>query len=586
VDANVCSQLIKLAPWRKIHIKGEGFDHLSMVPQLRHLQLQIAHVDDKIVSFIANSCPRLKALYLTSSRISQCEALDLGVLHRVEELALVDCDLSGSVVTLPKRLRILSATIRTVDECVLADRFIEAVCACRHLRKLHLASAESAFTTACFKVDSITKLISSLPLLEDLALDRDMFGRGSSLRTPTVPVAIVHNKLLSIKIFSSQTRNILPFVQYAPNLYAFEATDHFESLASIENIARFSPSLRSIRLKFDRDQLGISEQTQHHKSGGSIVTPITPRSLVRRRSHSASSPNPHIRDLVPSGPRLLSASSSRNLAKVVGDCFKSLPSLIYVSLTGATEKVTNSLFKLRMLRKLHLNNCALLTSTLESLVRDLKTIRIVDLERCNLLDSVAPLKSERLASLRISSCPDLKGDVSFCGESLPGLEIADISNQSDLGSLSFVDLPLLRLLKLQFVTCDGPVRLDGVSNLNEVVFDGLACPKLSIQAPKLHRLFVDCDQVYQEDSNGSGIEVDIQAKELRKISWNIDCAQLDAVLPLLMCSKHLQFLEFPQVAMEDVAPIRPTLSSVCPLLRSIGCSDGELETTFATQGTK
>eukprot|EP01122_Echinamoeba_exundans_P011021 TRINITY_DN424_c0_g1_i2.p1 TRINITY_DN424_c0_g1~~TRINITY_DN424_c0_g1_i2.p1 ORF type:complete len:632 (-),score=72.03 TRINITY_DN424_c0_g1_i2:97-1992(-) len=594
VDANVCSQLIKLAPWRKIHIKGEGFDHLSMVPQLRHLQLQIEHVDQKGLNFIADSCPRLKILCLTSARVSPHETLDLSVLHRVEELALVDCELAGSIVSLPKRLRIFYATVRTVDACALADKFIDAICACRHLRKLHLASADSGFKTACFKVDSITRFISSLPNLEDLALDRDMFGRGSQLSTPTSPVAIVHAKLLSIKIFSTQTRNILPFVQYAPNLYAFEATDHFESLASIENIARYSLSLRSIKLKFDREQLRISEESQHQKSAGSsadsVLSPITPRRLVRCRSHStisgSSPPNPHIRDIAPGRTRPLSAARSRNLAKVIGDCFKTLPSLIYVSLTGATEKVTNSLFKLRQLRKLHLNNCSVLTATLENLLRDLKTIRFVDVERCDLLDSVASLRSEKLASFRIASCPDLRGDVYFSGDCFPRLEIVDISNQNELSNVSFVDLPSLRLLTLQSIACAGPVCLDNVPNLNEVVLDGIACPKLSIQAPKLHRLFVDCDQTYDEECVGSGIAVSIKTKELRRISWNVDCAELDIFVPLLKTSPDLEVLDFPQVAMEDVSHLVSTLSMSCPLLRSIGCSDGDLQTNAATPGTK
>jgi hypothetical protein len=343
-DKHCCQALIHKGPWRKIHIRHDSLDMLSMLPQLRYLQLQIAQIDQKVVDQLAAMCPRLQSLLLTSTRFDK-SGVDLSVLNRIQDLALPDAYL-GSITKLPRRMRSLTVTIMAIDNHDVADSFMSAVLTCNHLRKLHLYTAQSEFKTASFTSESLRGILENLKLLEDLSLDRDMFGRERLAASFVTVIPINHPKLLTFRMISTFVRTFLPYIEYAPSLLSFSATNHLESITSIEAMSLFSPNLRSLQLRFDRAELLEAERNGFSLSPRddiAIAKPARRPTLVRKRSNSVNDVKKIIQPvtpvpILPQGSREFSPRSNtpRKVADLISDCFSRLRSLSFVSLYGAT----------------------------------------------------------------------------------------------------------------------------------------------------------------------------------------------------------------------------------------------------------
>lgn len=473
---------------------------------------------------------------------------------------------------------------------------MEAILDCPHLRKLHLFTAQSEFKTASFTSESFRNILENLRLLEDFGIDRDMFGRDRLTADFVTVIPINHPKLLSFRIISTFVRAFLPYIEYAPNLLAFTATNHLESVASLEALSLFSLNLRSLQLRFDRNELVQIERENSAPSTRQMVQDDMPmglsasRPIRRKRSNSSNDVNKLVLTLPEiartkaiveiSSPR---TGTPRRIADLISECFSRIRTLTHVSLFGATERLTNSLHKLTVLAHLTLSYCILPTDTLIRLLQNIPSLRKLDLERCSSLDSIQGVRSNRLANLHISSCNDLIGDdLSFTGTNFPSLEILSVSQQVRITSIAVRDLPELRWATFTRISGAQSIIISDVPKLTDIALEGVTTVKLHVVAPVLHRMFLDCSRTEPSASSlnpGPDLDVPVVLKmpELRRLSWQADDTETDYLLDVLKETPKIEIIELPAYEVEEVEPLYQFLRENCPLVKLVGCGDGDAD---------
>jgi hypothetical protein len=435
-------------------------------------------------------------------------------------------------------------------------------------------------------------MLETLKHLEDIAIDRELFGRENLSKSESSTIPISHYKLKQVKLICGFERGIHPVASYLPGLRVFESTDHVETILSLDDLTRFSTGLRRLFLKFDRNILnkneGISVGLSRDDNADALSR--SARALTRKRSRSFADAAAVNRSSNSAPSRVFAKKvvahdvpdlTLHSTSSEIAFRLQRLAYLTHVSLTGATDMIVSSLPTFRYLCKVRLCGCDVTSHILAETMSICESIREVALERCRGFDSLESLTCSKLVYLAISSCPDLNSKLVIDGSSLPALEILSISNQPKLGAITVSNLIELRWMTLR--QCNAfSLRISHVPNLLDLALESVTVLQMRIEAANLMRLFLDCARTFvSEEVNPDNIDVTvhINAPELRRMSWQADDNSVEEALAVFAKCPKLEKLDLPSVSAEDVEPMKDEFHKACPALKSVDCADADVQLT-------
>lgn len=564
---------------RSLNIKLADLELLSRVPDLRNLQLQAPEFNQSHVDTIALRCPKIQSLTLMSSVISM-DSVDLSSLSLLEKFVMFDCQL-GKIDKLPVSLQSFCATIDVMKSNSCADGLMAAICCCKNLREVYLCTSQAETHTASFTSSAIKVLLETLPSIEDLVVDRELFGRDTlGDENPSI-IPFSHRRLRNLKFVCGLDRGVFPAVGETPKLRSFESTGHRETIESLAGLSRNPLNVRSIALKLDRkavkevEGFGVVEQPgsiEMSLSLGSAIVAEAPGTPPEKRAFRSAPP---AFDLSPASTAETSSEISASLQK--------LKYLASFSLTGGTDLIVCCLPTFSYLSKIALKGCDVPSHVLAETVSICQNIREVSLDHCSGLDSLAPLRSPKLAYFAISSCPDLQSKVIIDGDSFPALEIVSLSRQRKLGSVTISNLSQLRWATVENCNASS-LRVFGVPALVDLALETVTMHQMRLECSGLMRLFLDCGRTVISSEAGAEespaeISVVVVAPLLRRLSWQTDDSSVEASTSLFAQSPLLEQVDLPSMSTEDVHPLREQLKNACPYLKTVSCSDGDVALT-------
>lgn len=408
------------------------------------------------------------------------------------------------------------------------DSFISAICRCTTLRSLHLLASPGETHTAVFHSSDAVRVFSSLPRMEEIALDRDMFGREVAPGQSPVEVEIRHETVQRISFHSSLDPKVVLKVVYAPLLRSFEANSHSDSMAFVEHLAASvnSSTLQNLRVKF----------------------------------------NPH---------KLLNGATSESnetLSRALTRC----QSVRRMHIRGGPPSAIMELCCLQNMHTMTLTDCTIHMDPDRSL-SNVPSLRDVSFHRCRALNNISCLKSPVLTRLSISGCSDLRGSLAFLGKHLPCLETLSISHQGHLGDVVVRDFPELRWLSLVHLHAKS-LSVDTNQNLRDLTVEAAAITKTKIIAPRLQRMYFDCARYFGslDSDNAEEVQIKIDAPALVRVSLDAEDVDLEMILHALDRSKTLERIDLNSVLVEELSMLEGPIRDRFPCLRFVGCNDGDV----------
>jgi hypothetical protein len=438
-------------------------------------------------------------------------------------------------------------------------------------------------------------MLEALKKLEDIAIDRELFGRDNLSKDEAATIPLSHNHLQRVKLICGFERGLHPVAAHLPRLRVFESNDHEETILSLDALSLFSSCLRGLLIKFDKSLLSKNDGLDG--AGGPVaasrdVSSLDPlkrslRALARKRSRSFGGSGV-IRGAGLSSPASIMYSAKKggntNLSAMSGSSdvvarLQRFKYLVSVSLNGATETIVACLPSFSYLAKLRLANCDLQSHILAETLSVCENIRKLQIERCRGFDSVESLTCSKLAYLSISSCPDLRSKVIIDGANLPALEFVNISHQPKLGAITMTNLAELRWVTLQHCNASS-LRIAAVPSLLDLALETVTVFDLRVEASHLIRLFLDCARTFvSEETGGQVVDVSIaiDTPELRRLSWQADDTALERAISVFSGCSKLDKLDLPSVSSEEVDLVKDELHRMCPTLRSVGCADADID---------
>lgn len=114
IASELVKTLVKMCPVQRLYLSESALETTKMTPHLRDLQLQISNCDQDHVDSIAQNCPLLRSLTISSARFSDGRGVSFSKLESLQEMRLIDAAL-GKIAEFPRRLEKLSVTISSID---------------------------------------------------------------------------------------------------------------------------------------------------------------------------------------------------------------------------------------------------------------------------------------------------------------------------------------------------------------------------------------------------------------------------------------------------------------------------------------
>jgi hypothetical protein len=462
-----------------------------------------------------------------------------------------------------------------------------------------------------FPIQALNLILASLPVLEDLVLDRGLFGGSKANLDNPMHIPIVHNTLKSIKLLCSVHDSIVPYVKSAPSLVSFESTNLDQSISSLASITARSPNIRSLQLCLETPITMDSARAtstpnpnfrapspDHTRSSPSESEDTLPASRERRsslpkldltdgglhrgtRHHGDKKVNPI------SGKRLNKIKSANHyqLANVSYQ-LQSIRFLTEISIEGAAESVASRLPHFKHLHRIRFAKCQLSDALLLRLKADLKSMRDLDLERCKGVSCIDSLKGSQLARISIRSCPDFVGPISINGSDFPNLEVINLGQLYFVSSLVLYNLPQLRWVTLSNIESPSVINVSDVPRLYDIAFDNVSSTKIRVHSIGLRRLYIDCGQSFDSESTSdegdgasstrSAASIHLKVPNLEKFSWQGEDIPIDVAMHVVTKTPKLQQFEMPSTSSEDIEPFKALVRESCPQLKVISCGDGEV----------
>jgi hypothetical protein len=606
--------LVSKCPVQRLYLTQPNLDIIKISHHLRELHLQMDRCVQSHVDLIGEHCQLLRSLTISSAIFCDADGLKMGAMRNLKDFRLIDATL-GKLVSLPQSLEKFSASIASLATegtvsyhksrkyhslyispsfsiSAAAIQLIASICTLSGLKGLNLMTSQGAIGQVLFPVKTFYLLLNSLPELEDLVLDRCLFGSQNGTYDNPVRVPIVHDTLKSIKLLCSTRDTIVPYIKSAPNLVAFEATNAEQSVASLGPILSQSPYVRSLTLRLESPRSGNARaasvpmsnsrrgleqwRVSKSESADSFLSASHPKKRSSAMPKLNLTPGTETRRKEKSPRGENSTFASHMLT--IGRHFQGMRFLTEISVEGATESVISSLLRFEHLHSVRLSKSQLCDSTLGRIMSSLRKLRDIDLERCKTLTSLESLKSCQLARVSVRNCPDIVGPISLKGSDFPNLEVIALGQLHSVSSLVLHDLPQLRWVTLSNIESPSVITVCDVPRLYDMALDNVSTTRMRIYASDLHRLYIDCGKNFDSESSfgDENASIHLQVPSLQKFSWQGDDVPFDVVMHLVAKTPKLQVFELPLTAMESVESFTESVKGSCPLLKRISCGDGEV----------
>eukprot|EP01122_Echinamoeba_exundans_P010562 TRINITY_DN3980_c0_g1_i1.p2 TRINITY_DN3980_c0_g1~~TRINITY_DN3980_c0_g1_i1.p2 ORF type:complete len:931 (-),score=96.96 TRINITY_DN3980_c0_g1_i1:86-2878(-) len=603
--------LVTKCPVQRLYLSESNLEIVKISHHLRELHLQVGNIVQSQVDVIGSNCQLLRSLTISSACLCNQEGLRFDGWRSLQDFRLIDATL-GKLCSLPPNLTKISATIASISTEAASVQLISSICHLKELKGLNLMTSQGSMGQVYLPIQAFNLILTSLPALEDLVLDRGLFGGSSSNLDNPIRIPIVHNTLKSIKLLCSVHDSIVPYVKSAPNLVSFESTNLDQSVSSLASITARSPNIRSLQLCLETPlTMESARATSTPNPNYRAPSPDHQRPsqsdsqdslLSSSRERRSSLPKLDLTDdglhrggrhradkkVNPISGKRLNALKSANHYQLANVSYQlhSIRFLTEISIDGAAESVAARLPHFRHLHRIRFAKCQLSDALLLRLKSDLKSMRDLDLERCKGVSCVDSLKGSQLARISIRSCPDFVGPININGSDFPNLEVINLGQLYFVSTLVLYNLPQLRWVTLSNIESPSVINVSDVPRLYDIAFDNVSSTKIRVHSSGLCRLYIDCGQSFDSESTseeGDGgasarnaASIHLKVPNLEKFSWQGEDIPIDVAMHVVTKTPKLQQFEMPSTSSEDVEPFKALVRESCPLLKVISCGDGEV----------
>eukprot|EP01122_Echinamoeba_exundans_P001648 TRINITY_DN11665_c0_g1_i1.p1 TRINITY_DN11665_c0_g1~~TRINITY_DN11665_c0_g1_i1.p1 ORF type:complete len:923 (+),score=151.07 TRINITY_DN11665_c0_g1_i1:550-3318(+) len=598
----IMDQLLALMPLDRLVLLEEGLPLVKKAPYLTQLRLQLTTFDQGKADMIADACPQLRSLSLMSTKFSSEPGVDFGVFSSLSELHLMDARL-GIIAGHCSSLTSLSMVIFSSFSKECTTTTIDAIRGLPELRVLNLMTSHSDLGVKSVAATGLPTLLESLPKLEDLVFDRDLFRHGTH-GDPTTTVSIKHENLKSVKIISSDDDTEVPCVSSAPRLISFQSSSVTESICSLESICAGSKNLRQLKLRLQRESQQQDDEPDFYRlSLSATVSPVTTPPDTARIS-SISEPGTryvgkrkHASDLA----GFPHADPMRRALVKACQRLDRLHFLSELSIDGAAESLAARLPMCKFLHSLSFSNCHLASPLLARLTSSLPSLRNLELDHCSGFDSLDSIHGMKIARLKVRSCTDLFGDLRFSEDYFPNLEVIRVEQVSAVTAVIVRNLPELRSAIFRNIDAPSRIKVLGTPRLLDLALDNVSCTTISVKAPELRSLYVECGLAADDDPDarvnlkssahiyadsprsdsrsvimGPTYSLHFVTPKLERFWFEGEDVPVDTTLALAKKHPNLEVFQIPLINIEEIDEFTSMIAVSCPQLRSINCGDGDI----------